>query len=277
MNLAARYAIISEGASIPVYRSVSDRRPGYSVFRRGADDRVRPGHGVFRRCPRTFDLGRQQPDGLCGHAVPQLSDSRDRGIYERREFGSGHAGQHHAVGTAVCNSFSYVEPRSGLMSPDGSVGCIIPFFYIQPQLEPRLGELGRQLYSIIFLHRTTTPLHRCSHRQQLYNIIVLHQTTTISFPLTDQIWLYNIIVLHQTTTVRASGCNGFALYNIGFLHQTTTTGVLDERDNLLYNIIVLHQTTTSSVVIARPSGCIISLFYIKPQRDDGISERLDVV
>ena len=58
----------------------------------------------------------------------------------------------------------------------------------------------------------------------------------------------------------------FQLYLIEILHQTTTMGRLRSTRGALYLIEILHQTTTrfvSSIFLFR---CILSKFYIKPQR-----------
>ena len=56
------------------------------------------------------------------------------------------------------------------------------------------------------------------------------------------------------------------LYLIEILHQTTTLhGVLGDELSL-YLIEILHQTTTYQLYGMTPSCCILSKFYIKPQR-----------
>ena len=55
------------------------------------------------------------------------------------------------------------------------------------------------------------------------------------------------------------------LYLIEILHQTTTRRESSRR-TLLYLIEILHQTTTKTPAGFFLSGCILSKFYIKPQR-----------
>ena len=57
------------------------------------------------------------------------------------------------------------------------------------------------------------------------------------------------------------------LYYIFILHQTTTVKTRAIFQVLLYYIFILHQTTTWQVSAKRWRGCIISSFYIKPQRN----------
>ena len=57
------------------------------------------------------------------------------------------------------------------------------------------------------------------------------------------------------------------LYLIEILHQTTTTPSLWLTSLLLYLIEILHQTTTSAYSGFAVECCILSKFYIKPQRN----------
>ena len=56
------------------------------------------------------------------------------------------------------------------------------------------------------------------------------------------------------------------LYLIEILHQTTTVFRLTLSCYELYLIEILHQTTTISVPSKSIKSCILSKFYIKPQR-----------
>ncbi len=67
------------------------------------------------------------------------------------------------------------------------------------------------------------------------------------------------------------------LYLIEILHQTTT-GNLEFLDAyLLYLIEILHQTTTLNPSYAPSTGCILSKFYIKPQRGNEQDNHSQVV
>ena len=101
-----------------------------------------------------------------------------------------------------------------------------------------------RLYLIEILHQTTTNRPCCRRSGPLYLIEILHQTTTIRFIVTFVLLLYLIEILHQTTTY------------IGLLIE----------NNLLYLIEILHQTTTPGPDYRKRYSCILSKFYIKPQR-----------
>ncbi len=79
--------------------------------------------------------------------------------------------------------------------------------------------------------------------------------------------LYLIEILHQTTTVFIDTERKRLLYLIEILHQTTTIDFINARDRVLYLIEILHQTTTPPRTGTRLLRCILSKFYIKPQRD----------
>ena len=57
-----------------------------------------------------------------------------------------------------------------------------------------------------------------------------------------------------------------SLYLIEILHQTTTNFDLDAVASSLYLIEILHQTTTCTAALRILPRCILSKFYIKPQR-----------
>ena len=56
------------------------------------------------------------------------------------------------------------------------------------------------------------------------------------------------------------------LYLIEILHQTTTLSLSIKSTTWLYLIEILHQTTTIGQVRHILNSCILSKFYIKPQR-----------
>ena len=78
--------------------------------------------------------------------------------------------------------------------------------------------------------------------------------------------LYLIEILHQTTTMLMSMRIRCGLYLIEILHQTTTVSGSAFPRASLYLIEILHQTTTRALVWMPPCRCILSKFYIKPQR-----------
>ena len=78
--------------------------------------------------------------------------------------------------------------------------------------------------------------------------------------------LYLIEILHQTTTGRNAIKSPETLYLIEILHQTTTSEAGGKSLKELYLIEILHQTTTGNHAAPVTIRCILSKFYIKPQR-----------
>ena len=111
----------------------------------------------------------------------------------------------------------------------------------------------------------------------LYLIEILHQTTTSRTSDIRRSQLYLIEILHQTTTGGGLGRDGEWLYLIEILHQTTTFAVVCISVPRLYLIEILHQTTTSRTAEWCSGCCILSKFYIKPQRKGRYSWYLYVV
>ena len=159
----------------------------------------------------------------------------------------------------------YIKPQ--LRRPYGyaTVGCILSKFYIKPQLQ-NVTTLANRVVS----YRNSTSNHNSARRSRpaasLYLIEILHQTTTDGRAFAQQTQLYLIEILHQTTTKEVREESREVLYLIEILHQTTTSSASDLIRVELYLIEILHQTTTSPLVANLFSRCILSKFYIKPQR-----------
>ena len=101
----------------------------------------------------------------------------------------------------------------------------------------------------------------------MYLIKILHQTTTYIRRKFSEHLLYLIEILHQTTTGNHSSFAVVSLYLIEILHQTTTIVAGIQFKLKLYLIEILHQTTTLLTLNLFTLCCILSKFYIKPQRN----------
>ena len=79
-----------------------------------------------------------------------------------------------------------------------------------------------------------------------------------------------VVVSYRNSTSNHNAQNpgmvGIPLYLIEILHQTTTIQQQVKNEDELYLIEILHQTTTLSHTNPRSPSCILSKFYIKPQR-----------
>ena len=120
-------------------------------------------------------------------------------------------------------------------------------------------SVHRMNIQTVVSYRNSTSNHNdklpCAYHHELYLIEILHQTTTLSLAQVKNRKLYLIEILHQTTTVAQVGVAQVGLYLIEILHQTTT---MQKQSELSY-------------------GCILSKFYIKPQRSCCRLEFCDVV
>ena len=111
----------------------------------------------------------------------------------------------------------------------------------------------------------------------LYLIEILHQTTTIKQILKWAATLYLIEILHQTTTLSLSIHIGYRLYLIEILHQTTTC---IRCESILLSCILSKfyiKPQRYSALCLLGSGCILSKFYIKPQLTGRTLNGFDVV
>ena len=132
------------------------------------------------------------------------------------------------------------------MQHSNTAGCILLKFYIKPQHTANVYNL---LYVVSY--RNSTSNHNMSHWRATSQGVVSYRNSTSN---------------HNQTTARDTR---IGLYLIEILHQTTTVYDIGKSRWQLYLIEILHQTTTVAVVAKWDKGCILSKFYIKPQR--GIS------
>ena len=137
----------------------------------------------------------------------------------------------------------YIKPQPYFLHLFHSCSCILSKFYIKPQ----------QCHDVGWLCPVV------SYRNSTSN----HNLKDLRLNLSK---LYLIEILHQTTTRHVTGFYNPTLYLIEILHQTTTSEQETNHSRPLYLIEILHQTTTLRLGVLRPCGCILSKFYIKPQR-----------
>ena len=123
---------------------------------------------------------------------------------------------------------------------------------------------------LVVSYRNSTSNHNIIPYASTELAVVSYRNSTSNhnsaFAIRSATPLYLIEILHQTTTLGHVLLVALQLYLIEILHQTTTTAVESESLSLLYLIEILHQTTTARSPYARLLRCILSKFYIKPQR-----------
>ena len=147
--------------------------------------------------------------------------------------------------------------------------------------------VGTLLYLIEILHQTTTRSRRRHWRHELYLIEILHQTTT---SVDCSLFCYSCIlskfyIKPQLRLERELSCCVVSYRNSTSNHNNprylpNRKNVVSYRNSTsnhnftvavtfsitLYLIEILHQTTTSPFDPKGFKGCILSKFYIKPQR-----------
>ena len=180
----------------------------------------------------------------------------------------------------------YIKPQ---LAASAKIACVVVSYRNSTSNHNFLanGWWFRVLYLIEILHQTTTSTACHTRQVLLYLIEILHQTTTCKhshnrtaccilskFYIKPQLRLL-LYVLEWVVSYRNSTSNHNVwltkathkrLYLIEILHQTTTEVVAIVIGLRLYLIEILHQTTTLFPTIAMTRGCILSKFYIKPQR-----------
>ena len=102
-----------------------------------------------------------------------------------------------------------------------------------------------------------------------------NHNSSLYFMKTEKVVSYR----NSTSNHNCTGCHSTpeSLYLIEILHQTTTYPQEQERSVLLYLIEILHQTTTCIRCESILLSCILSKFYIKPQRNRRYFDKKNVV
>ena len=144
-------------------------------------------------------------------------------------------------------------------------GCVISFFYIKPQPPSR-----QRVCRKVVLYLSSTSNHNKIRIEYARAYVVLYLSSTSNHNayasnLRASLLCY-IFLLHQTTTGSLLVFINSALCYIFLLHQTTTRPQILLWRALLCYIFLLHQTTTGVGQALSGDGCVISFFYIKPQR-----------
>ena len=138
----------------------------------------------------------------------------------------------------------YIKPQRRDISLKYCVRCILSKFYIKPQRQS-----------------THSVLTKCCILSKFY---IKPQRKRITANINTVVSYRNSTSNHNVTILLS---RVFLLYLIEILHQTTTTGDEIVAEDVLYLIEILHQTTTPSDERTISVSCILSKFYIKPQRE----------
>ena len=137
----------------------------------------------------------------------------------------------------------YIKPQPERAAMIDETSCILSKFYIKPQLA---ANASMYTYCCILSKFYIKPQHL--NWNSVVDVVVSYRNSTSN---------------HNSP---ANGLWFLALYLIEILHQTTTERADGPCPCGLYLIEILHQTTTRSGIPLLIRRCILSKFYIKPQR-----------
>ena len=143
--------------------------------------------------------------------------------------------------------------------------CILSKFYIKPQR-----ARAPSVLAVVVSYRNSTSNHNTSFRPFmsvkgciLSKFYIKPQRHACRLCVTKVVSYRNSTSNHNANVPLYSY---WVLYLIEILHQTTTASTVLLVSKVLYLIEILHQTTTLPLAILLLLRCILSKFYIKPQR-----------
>ena len=207
-------------------------------------------------------------------------------------------GYHHSQFRSCCIlSKFYIKPQPKYTEHWAFHSCILSKFYIKPQ---QRANVMRNLRVVSYRNSTS------NHNSVIINLfstpVVSYRNSTSNHNngcvFSCDGLLYLIEILHQTTTVTATApdvrrCILSKFYikpqlPVALLRYVVVVSYRNSTSNhnglaaipsgrMLYLIEILHQTTTSRCTSTLRSCCILSKFYIKPQRIGGDTLGQDVV
>ncbi len=174
----------------------------------------------------------------------------------------------HASITCCLISLFYIKPQLFRLWQRPTVCCLISLFYIKPQRTPLAkGKSKRCLISLFYIKPQLASWIYITSWSCLISLFYIKPQPSFLFIL------HYSVVLYLCSTSNHNAIRGFSLIRelsyISVLHQTTTLLVTGGCLSQLSYISVLHQTTTFTFVLPNEKSCLISLFYIKPQRGVG--------
>ena len=166
----------------------------------------------------------------------------------------------------ILSSF-YIKPQLWDSSWKHAQDCILSSFYIKPQLMSAICSGVSLLYLIVFLHQTTTLRSCVSVFLRLYLIVFLHQTTT------RVVWykIQNYCIL-SSFYIKPQPCLSLRLHLYIVSYRLSTSNHNCRVVGSACNLIVSYRLSTSNhnplaSSFGKPWHCILSSFYIKPQRN----------
>ena len=137
----------------------------------------------------------------------------------------------------------YIKPQPESKRNGKRSGCILSKFYIKPQ--PRAHHLMKRM---VVSYRNSTSNHNRQLSESNYDEVVSYRNSTSN---------HNFLDASNRSAMVVSYRNSTSNHNLRVVSQHTSG---------LYLIEILHQTTTFPCASCAGRSCILSKFYIKPQR-----------
>ena len=159
----------------------------------------------------------------------------------------------------------YIKPQPTARPRSTPRSCILSKFYIKPQLFPQYMSRDRCcILSKFYIKPQQSGSKSTSRSGCILSKFYIKPQPLRTLQRHDRVVSYRNSTSNHN---RRPSRNVFALlYLIEILHQTTTSSLRKMRRLSLYLIEILHQTTTSRRFLFFCRRCILSKFYIKPQR-----------
>ena len=159
----------------------------------------------------------------------------------------------------------YIKPQLVPCGRCEDCCCILSKFYIKPQ--PQLPRLLSPLRCILskFYIKPQLPFTRSNNSS-----VVSYRNSTSNHNLRSYMDTQSAVVSYRNSTSNHNKCDWLREDGNVVSYRNSTSN----HNNVLYNTIraalylieILHQTTTNMCASAFFAGCILSKFYIKPQR-----------
>ncbi len=144
--------------------------------------------------------------------------------------------------------------------------------YLIEILHQTTTDAGAERVNSVVSYRNSTSNHNIAFNERLGRRVVSYRNSTSNHNTIRGVSHGARVVSYRNSTSNHNPLSPTSLlpplYLIEILHQTTTVQIRNDKGEVLYLIEILHQTTTKRDSRHYSRGCILSKFYIKPQRDN---------
>ena len=181
----------------------------------------------------------------------------------------------------------YIKPQPGRKISEHPLGCILSKFYIKPQQT----RSHKNAFGVVS-YRNSTSNHNSSRPPPDRNRVVSYRNSTSNHNAAPLLHLAGLVVSYRNSTSNhnhehllfrrglvVSYRNSTSNHNrllltflpplvVSYRNSTSNHNMRKVRrlSASLYLIEILHQTTTGGRKVFERTCCILSKFYIKPQR-----------